>query len=300
MKSATAFLRFVYFYGMKKFSLLLLLVCAACAQDSKLEILGDLPADLSENSACEVIGNTIWTAQDHGNKAILYAVDRSGKIQQSVNIDDIKNEDWEDLTSDKNGNLYIGDIGNNDNKRKDLTIYKIAASDLNRANASIAQKTTFNYPEQTEFPPKKSARFFDCEAFFEKDGYFYLFTKNRSSSFDGTTFLYKVPNKSGHHIAVKIGEYKTCGKFNRCAITAADISPDGKKVALLTGDKVFLFSGFSSDAFLDGTSEIIELNDFSQKEGLGFSTDDEILITDEKTKKIGGHLYHLNLSETKP
>lgn len=285
---------------MKNLCLTLLLVCAACAQNSRLETLADLPSDLAENSACEVIGGTIWTAQDHGNEPIVYALNRSGKLIRSVTISGVKNEDWEELTSDNAGNLYIGDFGNNDNKRRDLAIFKISASELNNDKATVSQKTTFHYPEQTEFPPKKSERFFDCEAFFEKDGHFYLFTKNRSANFDGTTFLYKIPNKPGHHVAKKLGEFKTCGKFSRCAVTAADISPDGRKVALLTGDKVFLFTGFSSDAFFDAKSETIELEDFSQKEGLGFATNDEILITDERTKKVGGNIYRLSLSETKP
>jgi hypothetical protein len=28
------------------------------------------------------------------------------------------NIDWEDITKDKDGNLYVGDFGNNDNERK--------------------------------------------------------------------------------------------------------------------------------------------------------------------------------------
>ncbi|RZJ73502.1 hypothetical protein [Flavobacterium sp.] len=285
---------------MKKLSFALFIFCAGCAQDSKLETLSQLPSDLAENSACEVIDGKIWTTEDHGNKAIIYQIGRDGKKLHETFISQVKNIDWEELTSDASGNLYIGDFGNNDNERKDLAIYKIDAANLGQAETGVSQKTTFHYPEQTEFPPKKSQRFYDCEAFFEKDGFFYLFTKNRSSNFDGTTFLYKVPNKPGNFAAQKLGEFQTCGKFNRCAVTSADISPDGKKVALLTGENVFVFTDFKSDNFLDGKSKTIELHHFSQKEGLGFATDDEILITDEKTKKIGGNIYLLKLSETKP
>jgi hypothetical protein len=35
------------------------------------------------------------------------------------------------------------------------------------------------------------------------------FTKNRSSKFDGTTSLYKVPNRAGFHQAKLLGEFKT-------------------------------------------------------------------------------------------
>jgi sugar lactone lactonase YvrE len=40
------------------------------------------------------------------------------------------NIDWEDITKDKDGNLYVGDFGNNDNERKDLCIYKIDKKSL--------------------------------------------------------------------------------------------------------------------------------------------------------------------------
>jgi len=58
---------------------------------------------------------------------------------------------------------------------------------------------------------------------------FYLFTKNRSSEFDGTTLMYGIPNIAGNHAAKLMGSFKSCGDFRNCAITSADISPDGKK-----------------------------------------------------------------------
>lgn len=278
----------------------MLFVCVACAQNPKIEVLGKLPSSLAENSACEVLNGSIWTTEDHGNKPILYRLDKSGNLTHQTKIAGVENNDWEELSSDAKGNLYIGDFGNNDNIRRDLSIYKIEAKNLSKDETAIASKTTFHYPEQKEFPPKKSERFYDCEAFFVSGDYFYLFTKNRSANFDGTTILYRVPNKPGNFTAQKISEFRTCGTFNRCAITSADISPDEKKVALLTGDKIFLFTNFKSDNFLGGKSKTIELSHFSQKEGLGFSSNGEILITDEKTKKIGGNLYRYKLSEAKP
>lgn len=280
---------------MKKISLALWLVCAACAQESKLDVLAELPNDLKETSACEFTNGKIWTTEDHGNEAKLFALDRSGKLLHTLQITGVKNNDWEELSSDSAGNLYIGDFGNNDNERRDLAIYRIDAAQLNQTETVISAKTTFFYPDQKAFPPKKSQRIFDCESFFVSGDYFYLISKNRSANFDGTAILYRVPNKPGHYPAQKISEFKTCGNYNRCAVTGADISPDSKKVALLTSDKVFLFENFTADDFFSGDSKHIELNDFSQKEGIGFSTNDELLITDEKVKKTGGNLYRLDL-----
>ncbi|WP_369828775.1 hypothetical protein [Flavobacterium sp. 1] len=61
--------------------------------------------------------------------------------------------------------MYIGDFGNNDNTRKDLAIYKIDQSNLQGESANVAYTISFDYPEQTEFPPKKKDLMFDVEAF---------------------------------------------------------------------------------------------------------------------------------------
>lgn len=81
------------------------------------------------------------------------------------------------------GNLYIGDFGNNDNVRQDLCIYKINNNSLNQENAVPAYKISFAYPEQKDFPPKKTEMMFDVEGFFEFKNHFYLFTKNITSNF---------------------------------------------------------------------------------------------------------------------
>jgi hypothetical protein len=78
------------------------------------------------------------------------------------------------ITKDKDGNLYVGDFGNNDNERKDLCIYKIDKKSFK--NAIPAYKVSFAYPEQKIFL-KKTEMFYDVEGFFEFKNNFYLFTK---------------------------------------------------------------------------------------------------------------------------
>lgn len=257
--------------------------------------------DLKEISGLEYLSQTktLWALEDSGNENKLYRLGNDGKTEAEVTITNAVNTDWEELTSDADGNLYIGDFGNNDNKRKDLAIYKIDKSQLGGKQAQASYKVTFSYPEQTEFPPKKSARMFDCEAFFGHKGNFYLFTKNRSAKFNGNFFVYKVPNKAGDHKAVLLGTLTTCDIYKKCAVTAADISPDGTKAVLLTGDKVFVITNFGSDNFASGNMQMLELGHISQKEGLCFKDNDTLLIADEKDKKTGGKLYEVKLSALK-
>lgn len=281
--------------------LLALSFCTNTDSDANFSTVFALPKTIKESSAVAIIKNTeiIWTIQDRGNKAEIFGLNPEGKIQYQNTIMDAKNTDWEDLTTDDQGNLYIGDFGNNKNERQDLCIYKISSTDLLKKEIHVSSTIAFFYPEQKAFPPKKSARNFDVEAFFIFKDNFYLFTKNRSSNFDGTTHLYRVPNKSGNHKAELVSSFKTCENFNHCAITSADISPSGKTIALLSSDQVWLFSDFQKDDFFKGKMNHVSLPTFTQKEGICFVDENTLYITDEKDKKTGGNLYKLIVSKPK-
>jgi WD40 repeat protein len=277
------------------FSIILL----ACQQQSNddLKILYSLPEKLKEVSGITYFPETnlLYTLEDSGNSNKIYALDPEGKIEKTITITNAINIDWEDITKDKNDNLYIGDFGNNDNTRQDLCIYKINKKELNKDNAVAEYKVSFSYPEQNEFPPKKKEMFYDVEGFLEYENYFYLFTKNRSKGFDGTAFIYKIPNAAGNQKAIKIGEFKTCDNYNHCVLTSATISPDGKKVVVLSHDKIVLFQNFQNDLFQKGTQTEISLNHFSQKESVVFKDNNTLLIADEKTGKLDGNIYEFEL-----
>jgi hypothetical protein len=53
-------------------------------------------------------------------------------------------------------------------------------------------KISFEYPEEKKFPPKEGSSI-RCRIFFLNLRITFIFKKNRSSKFDGTTFLYKIP-----------------------------------------------------------------------------------------------------------
>lgn len=274
------------------------LVLLACQQDSsQMQTLYSLPKKLKEVSGITYFPETnlLYTLEDSGNANEVYALNSEGKLEKTITITNAINVDWEDITKDKDNNLYIGDFGNNDNERQDLCIYKVANKELDKENAVAEYKISFSYPEQTEFPPKKKELFYDVEGFFEYQNYFYLFTKNRSKNFDGTAFIYKIPNAAGTQKAIKIGEFKTCDNYNHCVLTSATISPDGKKVVVLSHDKIVLFQGFQDDLFHKGTQTEILLGDFSQKEAVVFKDNNTLLIADEKTNKVGGKVYEFKL-----
>jgi hypothetical protein len=278
---------------------ILLFSCSGKSKTSALNQVGELPKELKEVSGIGYSNNLIYSIEDSGNENKVVVLDTLGTITKTITINNIKNIDWEDLTFDSKGNLYIGDFGNNDNVRKDLAIYKIDKSSLHANTVDVRYKISFDYPEQTDFPPKKKKLMFDVEAFFEYNNYFYLFTKNRSTGFDGTSYIYKIPNTAGQHHAQLIKTITTCSDYHTCAITSATISPDGTKFVLLSHSEIFLFENYAQDNLADGKMSELDLNHFSQKEAVCFKNNDTLLIADERVKKTGGNLYEVSLQSLK-
>lgn len=276
------------------FSFLFLLSCQTDESFGKLIFLADLPRALNEVSGNEKIlnSNLIWMHNDGGNAPKLFGVSENGNIVKEVLID-AKNHDWEDISSDENGNIYIGDFGNNRNRRKNLRILKVANKALEKKKAAV-EIIAFEYENQHDFPPKNSELFFDTEAFFYHKNHFYIFTKSRVKNRYGQTYLYKIPAKPGKHIAQLIGEYYN-GNSSYSWITAADISEDGTKVALLSEKNLILLSDFTGDAFLSGTIKTRLFKHISQKEGICFKDNNTLLITDEKTGFRGRNLYEFSI-----
>ncbi|AXT54177.1 hypothetical protein D1818_23965 [Aquimarina sp. BL5] len=234
----------------------------------------------------------LYAINDSGNDNTLFCLNQKGKIVKKLKIPNSKNVDWEDLAYDHQNNLYIGDFGNNYNNRKDLSIYKV--SNIFSDNIEVS-KIEFSLEDQKKFPPGKKNKNFDIEAFIYRNGSFYLFTKNRSSKFDGVTKLYKVSDTPGKQIATLIGSYKTCDDSNDCFISGAAINSTADKIALLTYNKIFILSDFKDDNLFNGRIKKIKLNHFSQKEGICFKNDSTLLIVDEKRKNMKGRLYEYRI-----
>ncbi len=282
-------------------SAFLLWSCNPKAQDSPktdgLKVEFSLPKKLKEVSGIALSHDkkTIWAIEDQGNKNVVYGLDKQGQLIADVLVENAENNDWEDITKDAQGNIYLGDFGNNDNNRQNLSILKLDLKTPSQATTKVVQTTKFHYEGQTEFPPKKSNWLYDCEGFVEMDGNFYLFTKNRSKGFDGTFLVFQIPNKEGDFEAKLIGKLKLEGKYSDAAITSAAINSTKDKIVLLNHKNIHVLSGFTGNNFNMAKIQKISLNHDSQKEAVVFLDDKTLLIADEKDKDTGGNIYRFSL-----
>lgn len=263
---------------------LLTLTFISC-YSGKLKPLASFPIALKEASAAEVIDgtNVMWTLEDHGNDSDLHAFNAlTGERISSFKVD-APNKDWEDLTSDEHGNLYIGDIGNNDHKRKELQIYKVSNPLKSEGTLNVLETITFNLP--------KNLRKNDFEAFFLWNNHFYLFSKNHKK-----VVILKVPNRNGNQTVQLLTHFKfEEGKDNR--ITSADIRKDGRELVLLNHEKLWRITEFTGDRFFEGKLESISFHHNSQKEGICYRSPETLLITDERNGHEGGNIYSFKLNK---
>ncbi|RAU83560.1 SdiA-regulated/phytase-like domain-containing protein [Pontibacter arcticus] len=246
-----------------------------------LQTIAALPSQVKESSGIITLAgkDAFLTHNDAGNQPYLYELNQSGSLTNTIKLD-VTNKDWEDLTQDKDGNLYIADTGNNDNKRRDLTIYKV-----HPGKPTEIETIKLTYEDQTKFPPAKKERNFDCEAIFWHNGTIYLISKDRGRK--QTAKVYTVPAKAGTHTAKLIGEAKT-----NSAVTGAAISPDAETIALVSEGKVHLFANVADPAtFFSGKMEEISLQGAGQTEAVAFEDNNTMVITSE-----GGNLYKYKLN----
>ncbi len=280
------------------FFLALLTIFCGCNNYGQLVYVADLPGNLEENSGIVSIkDSTVWVVEDNGNKDELYKLNFKGDIVKSFKVKNAKNNDWEDLTKDALNNVYIADIGNNNNDRKDLVIYKVPNPEDEPGDKIDAEKIKFYYPEQKKFPPKKSERLYDAEAIFHRNGKLFIVTKNRTDPFNGKALIYTVPDSKGKYEAKLVGTIKVCEDWKTCQITSIDISPNGKKIVALSYGKLFLFTDFLLDDFATGTVKEIDLETRNQLESVCFLNEQTLLLSDEVSHGNGGNLYRYTLPE---
>ena len=180
---------------------------------------------IDETSGLEIIDNQFITHNDSGGDPKLYYLDKKGKIVFERILNGAKNNDWEDITKDEEY-LYVANMGNNLDNRKNLSIFKVP---IDTSNDQV-EVIEFNYPEQVKFITLEKSSQYDAEGLITIDENLIIFTKNKLKKI---TEIYTLPKTAGTYEAKKIGSLNT-----QSIITAADYDSKTKLLAL-TGSRSF-------------------------------------------------------------
>ncbi|MBL6444885.1 hypothetical protein JMN32_01100 [Fulvivirga sp. 29W222] len=220
-----------------------------------------------ESSGLEIYQDSLLlTHNDSGGNEALFVVDFKGRITDTLVIG-AKNRDWEDVTKDDKGNYYIGDFGNNANRRKNLVIYKYNA---------ISQKLSeisFRYNDQEKFPPEKRGMNYDVEAMCWHEGAIHLFSKNRGKKLVNH---YIVPDEPGVY---EINPKETLYLPNQ--ITGADINKSGNMLVLTSYGRIYLFKISDGNSFFEGEYKALRFVRGAQMEGVTFISDTDFVTSNE-------------------
>ncbi len=249
-----------------------------------------LPKQLNEISGLEYYNDSILIAiNDGGNEPRIYFLDIKGNIKHTVLVANTKNNDWEDLTIDPYGNLFIADCGNNRNDRTNLSIIQLSLKNALEKDSLWAKSLPFHYANQNEFPPPKEQLDFDCESVYWQNDSIYLVTKSRAEPWKGLASIYALPANGKSQLAVKRYEIMigNDGWWND-AVTAADMVHD--TLILLTYQRMLYFTNVSTKFQL---LDSYVFKDIDQKESIVCKDVNTCYLASEHHAMTGGPFLYI-------
>lgn len=216
------------------------------------------PDDLLESSGAVISPaqpDIVFTFNDSGNDAVLFAMDTSGNTRGRWAITGAANRDWEAAsrglcTNDPNAEaltsycLYIGDVGDNGAIRPEVTLYQLPEPLLpaHVVQGHIeARSLTFRYPDQPH----------DVEAMYVgPDRTTYLITKRPLSTASGAlrpSLVFTIPASAWEQptnvVATLLDSLPIVPGSSRWrSITDASLSADSRLLAVRTYGQVYVFA----------------------------------------------------------
>lgn len=218
------------------------------------EISGIVRSDLSDN--------VWWIHNDSGDEPCIFAIDSTGTVHVApwhsddyaahagadssskpmwpgVQLGDAAHIDYEDIAIE-DSTLYLGDIGNNGNARRDLGIYVIPEPFHYDRRSRPLKHLPLAYPDQETFPAEDWH--FDAESLFVDNGTLYILTKHRAGQQinvdEPGTKLYRLDTE----YTDRVNTLTLVGRHNSIPPpTAAALSPSGGRLAVLNYSSVWIF-----------------------------------------------------------
>ncbi|WP_289039574.1 T9SS type A sorting domain-containing protein [uncultured Zobellia sp.] len=248
------------------------------AQNSLREV-GELPTEVSASSGLLFFDGRLITHNDSGNLPELYEIDTlSFKVNRTVSITNIENNDWEDIAQDDTF-IYIGDFGNYNGIRRDLAVYRISKSDYLKSDNVVADKIEFTYENQENFENSGNSDW-DAEALVVVENQLLIFTKQWQSK---GTVAYQLSTEPGKHVAKRLDDYFVDG-----LVTGAEYNPLLKSLYIIGYNSVlapFIFKiegATSSEIFKDSVERLPISIENAQIESIASLDSNSYLMTSER------------------
>ena len=245
-----------------------------------------LPQELEEVSGLAIQDEQqYWWHNDGGHPPNLYLTDANGDISKITTLS-LANHDWEDITIDDQGRLYIGDFGNNRNDDSPLNIH--------RYDPEFGETQTIQFQYTRSDIETQENRGIDCEAMFWYQGQLYLFTKAppKSKTFDSHLFILDGEGES--QLTRWFGKFH----FKKRIITGGAIHQPSGKVALVSyryGKLLGVLPWSHASVWSTTIHQLLEEPSppfkerrfaylfAKQYESIDFLNEDEVLVASEKT-----------------
>lgn len=170
--------------------------------------------------------SVLWSLNDSGNRAALIAFTTSGRAVAEVPVDGAQNTDWEGLAAGRRGTLLVGDIGDNLAARPAIVVLKVPEPRDRAAAVTPVARYELRYPDG---PRDAEALLFD-----RSDGSFVIVSK----SFGPAAGIYVARQPSSRTITT-LRRAGTVRLDEGEAVTAGDVSADGRTIVLRTYDRAF-------------------------------------------------------------
>ncbi len=247
---------------------------------------GDEPRIFALNADWEVIIPP-YLQNDYASISVQDSTSVAGNGQVGWPGNTIKaasNIDWEDITTDGDM-LYVADMGNNGNARRDLGVYVIPEPNPNATQEIRALKfLPVRFPSQQYYPAKNWH--YDTESIFYSDGSLYFISKHRQpgqiDKWQQGAVLYRLDSQF-------TDRYNLLTEVERnddiLLATGADISPDGRYLAIISYTAVWVFSKpEKGDRWFSAPARRLSL-DFRQmktSEALAWADDNTLVIGNEE------------------
>ena len=216
----------------------------------------------------------LWSHNDSG-QPVLHALGTDGAARARVRVNGATVDDWEAVASTRCARgscLYIGDVGDNGENRKQITIYRVPEPALGDPTTAPAEAFHATYPDRPQ----------DAEGIVvtPKEEIFVV-TKGR----EAPVAIYRVPTplRAGAIGTMQRVTTLWSGADKSQRVTDAALSADGRYVALRTHDAVlfYLLRDINSGRPGEAIKVDLRLLKEPQGEGIALGNDGTVYLAGE-------------------